>query len=278
MPEPEATRLARKFAELSRSLADNSSMERTMQEIVESATDVVDGATAAGITVVRKDGTIETPAFTDELVVEVDRAQFEYGEGPVLQAAAEDEVLRIEDMSTERRWPKFAQRAESLGVGSMISCTLPAQRGCHAALHLHAPKPAAFDRTAVETASICAVHSSVALNRVTLADSLRTAVASRQGIGEATGILMERHRLDSEQAFDMLVRASQGLNVKLRVIADHVVHTGQDPLQIKPGIFSGRWRRAGPGCVRDVAAAGDATTRQPARPRPSPESRPDGRA
>jgi transcriptional regulator with GAF, ATPase, and Fis domain len=235
MPEPDgATRLARKFAQLSRSLADSSSVERTMQEIVESATDVVDGAVSAGITVVRRDGMIETPAFTDDLVLEVDQAQLESGEGPSLRPGSDDEVLRIEDMSAERRWPKFARRAESLGIGSMIACNLPAQRGCRTALNLHAAKPAAFDETAVETASICAVHSSVALNRVALEESLRTAVASRQAIGEATGILMERHRVDSEQAFDMLVRASQGLNVKLRVIAEHVVHTGQEPSAIVP--------------------------------------------
>ncbi|HEV2634200.1 MAG TPA: GAF and ANTAR domain-containing protein [Actinocrinis sp.] len=228
----DATRLARKFAEISRSLADSPSVERTMQEIVESATEVVDGAVSAGITVVRRDGTIETPAFTDDLVLEVDRAQLESGQGPCLEAGAEGELVKIEDMATELRWPDFAQRAESLGIGSMIACGLPAQRGTRAALNLHAPKPDAFDETALQTASICAVHSSAALARVTLVDSLRTAVASRQGIGEATGILMERHRVDSAQAFEMLVRASQSLNVKLRVIAEHVAHTGQDPAAI----------------------------------------------
>jgi transcriptional regulator with GAF, ATPase, and Fis domain len=228
----DATRLARKFAQISQSLMDGPTVEQTMREIVESATEVVDGAVSAGITVVRKDGTIESPAFTDALVLEVDKAQIEYGEGPCLEAGSDGSLLTIEDMSAERRWPKFAQRAESLGIGSMIACSLPAQRGCRAALNLHAAKPDAFDETAVETASICAAHSSVALSQVTLVDSLRTAIGSRQGIGEATGILMERHRIGSEQAFEMLVRASQALNVKLRVIAEHVAHTGQEPSTI----------------------------------------------
>ena len=175
---------------------------------------------------------METPAFTDELALEVNRAQYEYGEGPCLQASSEGGVLRIEDVEAEPRWPRFAERAGSLGVGSMIACGLRAQPGFQAALNLHTQRPVVFNLAAAQTAEICAIHSSAALTKVAQAASLRLALVSRQRIGEATGILMERHRAGFDQCFEMLVRASQRLNVKLRVVAAYVVLTGQDPAAV----------------------------------------------
>jgi len=220
------------FAEAARSLVGPGSVEQILQRVVELATGTVDGAAMAGVTAVRRDGTVETPAYTDDLVLEVDRAQGDFAEGPCLEASIEDKVLWIEDMAQEQRWPRFAKRAQELGIRSMVACSLVADHGGRSALNLHASEPAAFDETAVEIASILAAHSSVALNQAGLAESMRSAMASRQAIGEATGILMERYRTDSRQAFEMLAKASQNLNVKLRLVAEHVVLTGQNPLEI----------------------------------------------
>lgn len=228
----DAMRLARMFAEISASLLRTPAVDHTLQEIVALAADTVDGAMSAGITRVHKDGTVDTPAFTDDFVLAIDRAQIELGEGPCLQASVHEAVLRIDDMAHERRWPRFAERALSLGVGSMIACSLAVTNGERAALNLHAPQRDAFDPAATELAAIYAAHCSVALTQAALVDSLRAAMTSRQAIGEATGILMERHRVDARHAFEMLVQASQRLNVKLRELAEHVVRTGEDPLRI----------------------------------------------
>ncbi len=229
-----ARALAMKFAQMSRTMLGRPSVERTLQGIVDLAARTVDGAHSAGISVVDRDGKLATRAFTDELVLKVDQAQSRFHEGPCWSAGAEARqvVFRIDDMSRERRWPHFAEEAARLGVGSMIACSLPTEYGGTAALNLHAVTPAAFDDAAVEIASIYAAHSSAALSQASLIASLRTAMLSRQAIGEATGILMERHRVDSRQAFGLLVEASQRLNVKLRVVADYVVQTGQDPGRI----------------------------------------------
>ena len=53
--------------------------------------------------------------------------------------------------------------------------------------------------------------------------------ASREIIGEAMGILMERERITAPQAFDILRRASQHLNIKLREVAQNLVETGEEP-------------------------------------------------
>ena len=230
-----ARQLAMKFAQMSRTMLDQPSVERTLQGIVELAARTVNGAMSAGITVVARDKRLTTRAYTDELVLKVDEAQSLCHEGPCLSAGelSHQAVFRIDDMAAERRWPRFAGEAARLGIGSMIACSLPSEHGGTAALNLHAAAPAAFNDAAVEMASIYAAHSSAALNQASLIASLRTAMVSRQVIGEATGILMERHRVNSRQAFGMLVQASQRLNAKLRHVAEHVVRTGLDPSAVR---------------------------------------------
>jgi hypothetical protein len=60
-------------------------------------------------------------------------------------------------------------------------------------------------------------------------DNLREALRTRELIGQAQGILMERERISADEAFDVLRRASQHVNVKLREIAQTLVDTGVSP-------------------------------------------------
>lgn len=226
---------AMKVARLSRATLDEPSVEGALQGIVELAARTVDGATSVGIAIVLGDGTLATRAYTDDVVLKVDGAQSRLHEGPCLSAVKQPRelIFKINDMSAEQRWPRFAGEAARLGVGSMIACSMPAKDGGTAALSLVSSVTAAFDDTAVEMASVYAAYSSTALNQASLIASLRTAMVSRQMIGEATGILMERHRIDSRSAFRLLVEQSQHLNVKLRVVAEYVTRTGQEPERIR---------------------------------------------
>jgi hypothetical protein len=211
-------------------------IERTLHDIVRLAVSTVEGAEAAGITVVSREGTLETPAHTDRRVVQIDRAQARWHEGPCLLVGTPPGpfIATIHDMAAERRWPHFAAEAARLGVRSMISCSLPLVHGGHrVALNVHGRSASAFDEAATRTAALFAAHSRVAFEQAYLISSLRSALESRQAIGEATGILMERDRVGSAEAFQMLVRSSQRLNVKLRRIAQYVVRTGQSPQTIE---------------------------------------------
>ena len=59
--------------------------------------------------------------------------------------------------------------------------------------------------------------------------NLEKAIESHRMIGQAVGVLVERHRLTPSQAFQQLRRASQDRNVRLREIARRVLETGLDP-------------------------------------------------
>jgi hypothetical protein len=59
--------------------------------------------------------------------------------------------------------------------------------------------------------------------------NLAAAVDARKLIGQAQGILMERFALDADQAFAVLRRCSQHLNIKLRDIAQQLINTRKLP-------------------------------------------------
>jgi GAF domain-containing protein len=193
----------------------------------------VRGAEYAAVCVVRPDGQVETPAVTGESGLEADRVQAALEVGPCVSAATEGVSVVVDDVAEERRWPAFSFRAMELGVRSMVTCALRLGSDAQGALVVISRKPRAFDAQALDVAEIYATHASAALANSRTVDSLRAAVRSRQVIGEATGILMERHRIDASGAFDLLVRASQDLNVKLKLIAERVVHTGQEPRNLR---------------------------------------------
>jgi AmiR/NasT family two-component response regulator len=79
-----------------------------------------------------------------------------------------------------------------------------------------------------------AAHASVAARAVgerstlqSLGRDLQQALQSRDVIGQAKGILMERLKVTPEDAFDLLRRSSQHLNIKLREAARDLTETGE---------------------------------------------------
>ncbi|HEU5354235.1 MAG TPA: ANTAR domain-containing protein [Actinocrinis sp.] len=228
------TALARQLVNAATTLHQQPSMELTMRTIVHTAPEIVNGAEHAGLTALRRDHTVESPAYTDEIALLLDQVQSEHDEGPCLAAARQDTVVYIDDMATEVRWPKFAARALELGVRSLIACGLGRTDGWKVALNLHAQQPGAFSGLTGEIASLYAAHAALALGHAASVEALRGGMDRRQLTGEATGILMERQRTDSPEAFARLVRASQRLNAKVGQVAQHVIRTGQDPEAITP--------------------------------------------
>ena len=170
------------------------------------------------------------PGYTDDLVLAVDCAQREAGEGPCMAALDDAAVLHIGDMEREERWPQFTERARELGVRSMLCCRLRGGHGARAALNLHGKHPHVFDSAAADTVAAFAAHASLVFAQAEKMGSLKTAVSTRQQIGEALGILMERHGVSSDEAFEMLTEVSQRTNTKLRQVAAALAVTRRLPL------------------------------------------------
>lgn len=221
--------LAQTFAEIAQELEKQPSLEATVDEAVRQAVELMPGCDYAGVSWLREGQPIETLASTDEIAALLDKAQFELGEGPAVESVWDGETCWIEDMQAETRWPRFTVRAAELGVRSMLSCQLLSPRQTSAALNLYARQTAALDEDSAAIVQVFAAHASIALTHRRTESGLRSAVETRGTIGQAIGILIERHKVSPERAFDLLVRASQRSHVKLRDLATYVVETGVDP-------------------------------------------------
>lgn len=224
-------RLADKLAELARSLEQQADPEETLGAIVQAAVDTVPGAQYASISAIRKRREGHTLASTGELSRAVDQAQYDSGEGPCLDTLYEQETVRLPDLQAEQRWPDFIKRATALGVGSMLAVQLFVEGDDLGALNLHSENKAAFDEESEHVALLFATHAAVAMSAAQQKQQLHRAVSTRQLIGQAQGILIERFKVTDEQAFGLLVRASQHTNRKLVDIARDLVTSGELPRQ-----------------------------------------------
>jgi hypothetical protein len=198
-------------------------LQQTLAEIVSAAVETVPGATAGGISVT-EDGIIDSRNPTSRGISELDRLQGELQEGPcitALESPAEDGVVIAEDLggADAARWPRFAPVAVEVGYRSMLSTQLTTTGTMRAALNLYAAEPGVFDREARVVAGLFAVQAAVLLHGSEQAVHLGRAVDSRDVIGQAKGILMERFAIDDDEAFQMLVRSSQDTNIKLVDVA-----------------------------------------------------------
>jgi transcriptional regulator with GAF, ATPase, and Fis domain len=221
--------LAQMFADMAVSIETQRSAAEALEESVRLAVAAIDGAEMAGISWLVRGQKIETPFCTDPLVSQLDSLQSEFGEGPAIDATIEGTTSVVDDTSTDERWPKFSRAVADLEISSLLSCQLSSPRRALGSLNLYAYKRNAFDPLCKELAEIYAAHASIVLASRSLENDLRTAVDTRGIIGQAMGILIERHKVTPGQAFDMLVKASQNRHMKLRDVAGYVVQTGIDP-------------------------------------------------
>jgi GAF domain-containing protein len=229
------------LAEISRTVFSDKTVRGTLQRIVDFAVATVEGCDAAGISLLT--GTeVATPVWSHPIALDIDTVQYETAEGPCLDAIVSDKFVYAEDLADDPRWPSFGPRAVALGMRSLLSCRLMAD-AVLGALNLYAALPRAYGVTDRTKALIFATHAGVALGaaeaienatvslnaEIRRVSDLRGALASREVIGQAEGILIERERITADQAFGVLRRASQHLNIKLREVAQHLVDTGEVP-------------------------------------------------
>jgi hypothetical protein len=219
--------LAWVLTEAARTLAEQQSVEATADRIVALALTVVPGVEFGSVSLARG-GAVRTLAATDQTAVSVDDAQYDAAEGPCLHVVASERVLCTDDLASDARWPRFAARAAGLGVRSALACHLSARNGARATLNLYAREPRAFGEEGLAVAELYATHAGIALGTALREEDLRTAVVSREAIGQAVGIMMQRHHVTSDQAFRLLSTASQKLNIKVRRLAEIIVDTGID--------------------------------------------------
>lgn len=205
-------------------------VETTLEAITAAAVRAVAAADDAGISFLLPDGRIEARGPTSSRPAELDQLQDELGQGPCLSALRTEDTVHIRDMGAEERWPRFAAAACERGVGAMLSLRLYVSTNTKlGALNLYADSPHAFEDESTSVARVFAVHAAIALAAAERENHLEAALRGRDRISQAKGILMERYKLTSDQAFALLSRASSSTNRKLRDVAEEIATTGDIP-------------------------------------------------
>jgi GAF domain-containing protein len=222
--------LAEVFGDLAVEMQAQKGSSDTLQSIVEAAPKVVPGARWAGISLVQ--GTkIVSEVPTSRSVAELDQLQSDLNQGPCLTALREYHTVHIDDMRTETRWPDFGREAQQRGMRSMLSFQLFVRSENLGALNLYSDEPGAFSEDSFLIGEILAQHAAVAMIGAAAETQFENALATRDVIGQAKGMLMQRDNLTGLQAFSLLTRASQQTNIKLSDVARWLVNEHESKLE-----------------------------------------------
>ena len=217
------------FAELSTIMLGGQPLSATLARVAELAKQTIPGAAEVSVTLMA-DSDVESVAFTGPLASQLDERQYQAGFGPCMDAAISGGIIAIDDTADSAAYPDFARTARRHGITHTLSTGLPVQRRIIGALNIYGADGTAFGEQTRELATTFAGYAAVAVanaglyaSTAQLAAHLQRALDPRAVIDQAKGILMGRHGVSADAAFDLLSKQSQLTNRKLRDVASDIV-------------------------------------------------------
>jgi GAF domain-containing protein len=194
------------------------------------AVETVRGAVGAGVTVVDRQGSKRTSGATDDRVEQADALQYELDEGPCLAATASRQVVRVDDLTTDPRWPRWSEAVAPLGLRAALSAPLVAGNAELGAMKVYADEPAVFDHEAERRLAMFSAQAAVLVANVQssdrarrMSDELHATVRSRDVVSMAKGVLMGRDGVTEDTAFDLLRGRAERAEVPLHDAARAVL-------------------------------------------------------
>ncbi|OBF60985.1 antitermination regulator [Mycobacterium sp. 852002-51971_SCH5477799-a] len=204
--------------------ADAGAFPQVLDDLTRAAARWVPGADEAGITVTSRQNEVSTPSVTHECARLLDEFQQRHLEGPCVHAAWTRKVVVIDDLEADARWPKYqADALAHTSIRSVLSLPMSADELSMGALNFYAERPKSFSEDSRRVAAMFATLGALAWSNVVRTQQFREALSTRDTIGQAKGILIERYDLDDQTAFNALIKLSQSMNTPLREVARRVI-------------------------------------------------------
>ncbi|MEO6713444.1 MAG: anti-sigma factor antagonist [Mycobacteriales bacterium] len=208
-------------------------LDASLAMVVAMTQAVMAGADGASITLPRG-GQLRTVAASNDVVLEMDHDQYDTGQGPCLDAATQGERFHIESLATENRWPEFVPRARARGIESILSTPLMSGDLPLGALNVYSRGVRAFavhekewaDEFAAQASSLMSSASPTESSDIALA-GIQDALASREVIALAQGMVMQRDGVSLAAAASALTRMSRHTGQTLRQISTKLVGATQ---------------------------------------------------
>jgi GAF domain-containing protein len=199
-------------------------VEAGLSELVDTAVRNVPHTDHCSVTTVHRHGPVTVEASTGEWPRAIAALVEKHREGPLLTVAFEHHMIHVDDMTADVPWPSYRRDVlDKTPIRTVLSYELLETKDAISTMNFYADRPHVFDQESKEMALIFSTHAALALQLLRRDDEFRSALASRDVIGQAKGIIMERFDIDAVQAFELLVKFSQEANVKLVDIAMKLV-------------------------------------------------------
>lgn len=214
------------ITELAGALTDRASIEDMLSKLISASLALVPDADCAKVSLL-DNGRLTSIAATSPLTTALDSARQSARLGPCLEAIKAHKAVRCDNLGTDGRWPHFASHATTVGVRSVLSSPIHIPGGTGATLSLFAFRADAFGSESETVGAMLAKHAAIALINEKTERQFRAALASRDTIGQAKGMIMERFGVDARRAFAMLRTISQETNTSVRDLAVRFVDTGK---------------------------------------------------
>lgn len=219
--------MAEQLARLVVELDQAPGIAETAETAVEHAVSAI-AATSAGL-VLNQSGNPVAAVTTDPAVEELHEFELGAKAGPVMEAFTNRTMVGIDDTAVELRWPAWQQTVVGLGLRTELHVPLMASGNLIGVVSWYHTEPKAFSHDDIAIAELIAAHTAIALDTARTAAVLDEAVDARRLLGQALGILMERHDIEEQHAFAILRRYSQHTNTKLRDVAAQLIETRRLP-------------------------------------------------
>ena len=204
--------------------------DRAVSLLAQAIKQAMPGATGTGASLLDPAGGLVSSGSTDAVVRQADTAQYELGEGPCLTAWAAEEVVIIQDVHTEGRWPRWTSAVAGLPVRSVVSAPLLAGKEAIGALKIYSALPGQYDDDAGSTLALFAGTAATLLAHIQgseaplrMSEELKATLASRDTINRACGVLMERHGISHDQALQQMMNNARAAGAPLVKISEKLV-------------------------------------------------------
>ena len=187
------------------------------------------GAKYAGVTTAGFPAQLDTVVMTHPYATLVDAIQQFQRQGPFLSAAWKRDVLRVNDLESDDRWPAYRRDVlRSTPIRAVLSFRLFTTARSVGALMIYANEPHAFDRHAEEIGYVVATHTALAVGGAQPLDLVRHVLDNWDVVSEAKSILMERFQVGASEAFQMLKRLAPSSSTDLLGLSQRVIDKAKE--------------------------------------------------
>ena len=224
------------LAHAARTINEARTLEETLQTIAETALLSIPSVEHVGVSVLDDHGNAVTKAATSDLVIELDNLQYSLDEGPCVDSLRGSNLVAAPHIRHDQRWPRYVPGAVQHGLKAQLAVKLSlGDRVTVGGLNMYSTGSEDIDPQAPGIADLFATHAALALAKAQEIDDLQQALKTREVIGQAVGLLMQRYGLDPDGAFGFLVRSSSHSNTKVREVARQIVEQHANGIEPRNG-------------------------------------------